>query len=817
MALLLLLFSPVTSNAEQILKVGVYGNKPTIFMDQNGKPAGLFIDILEAIAAREDWQLQYVEDHFVILLNSLRKGDIDLLPGVAFTRQREEFIDYNFTTVMANWAELYTPAGGKLTSLKELDGKIVGAKQGDIHFHVLKEMVANFNISCRFFEADEYVTVFEMLQAKYVDVGVVNRLFGNRTKAEYDVEATPVIFNPIEMRFAVPKGRNSEVLGAIDAYMNRFKEDEASVYYKSINRWFVVDGARGIPGWLYSAMYITAAIALFLFGASLLFRHQVKIRTAELRSTNEDLQAQIEHRRQMEEKFREIARVIEASNDAVALLDRDHRHIFNNPAYQLIVARRQDDLQGKRLDEVVGKAFFFEVLDGPVSSCLRGRVVQVQTQPDHLSQENSFWNITLSPYYAISKEIEGYVIAIRDVTRQVELENSLKTAQKMEAIGTMASGVAHDLNNILAGVVSYPELIRRGLPPESPLEGPLLVIEQAGKRAAAVVGDLLTLARNAASVKEPIDTHELIKELLSSVEWKSVAARYPDVTMRVELDAGHAVVSCSQVHMRKSVMNLLHNAVEAAAPVGEVMIATANAPGEIASEQTDEEEDSGTARPEDLLISVCDDGPGIEAPDIEQVFEPFFTTKKMGRSGSGLGLSVVWSTISEHNGRVEVKNMFPGAMFVIRLPVAKEKAALPISTAFTLDDYKGKGDILIIDDEQELRDIAGSVVEMFGYSVTTAADGAEALACIRRKDFDLVMLDMILNDGMEGYEIYKRILELKPEQKAIIVSGYSTSKNVRKTLELGAVAVVKKPYTLEELGRVIQVAFKADGGKLKIG
>ncbi len=800
--LLSVMLFPCSLHAETVLKVGVYNNKPTIFMGEDGVPGGLFIDILENIAEQEGWKLKYVAGHFSEVFEKLRLGEIDLLPAVAFSEEREAFIDYNYTTVMANWAELYTPKNQKIASFKDLEGKKIAVKQGDIHFQAIKDLVERFNISCRFFETDEYDTVFEMLQADYVDVGVVNRLYGNRKKAEYNVEATPVIFNPIEMHYAAPETRNELILNKIDSYLALFKNDMNSIYYQSINRWLVVDGIETLrlPGWVKNLLLLVGFVSVLLVGTTLFTRDQVKRRTRQLERANIKLSEEIEQKKRVEEKLRKIARVMEASSDAVALIDRSHHHLFCNSSYLKMTAITQENLVGLPLPVLLGETFFKNELELPINQCLQGKIVQIQTVFPHSAEGRGAWNVTLSPYSFDENHQEGYVIAIRDVTEQVELERSLKTAQKMEVIGTMASGVAHDLNNILSGIVSYPELLRRTLPPDSPLENPLITIEEAGKRAAAVVSDLLTLARNAASVKEPIDINKLITELVSSPEWKGLAKQHPQVSLIVDLKADEATVNCSQVHIRKCLMNLLNNGLEASAPDGKVTLLTTNA------QQTDSDsaESGGTKNLPDLIICISDTGSGIKSKDLEHIFEPFYTTKKLGRSGSGLGLSVVWNAIEEHNGTISVENLHPGAAFELRLPVIQAVEITDSGEAKTdIHSYRGSGNILVIDDEPELLEITGGIVKMLGYSVTTVESGEDAIVHLQEQQFDLILLDMILKDGMSGYETYRKILEIRPEQKAIIISGYASSEEVKKTLQLGASSIIKKPYTLDDLGKAI--------------
>lgn len=389
----------------------------------------------------------------------------------------------------------------------------------------------------------------------------------------------------------------------------------------------------------------------------------------------------------------------------------------------------------------------------------------------------------------------------KKIAERDRIAQKLRQSQKMEAIGTMASGVAHDLNNILTGIVTYPEMIRSGLPAGSSLEGPLIVMEQAGKRAAAVVKDLLTLAKNSASIKNECNINTLIVELIDSPEWSNIVEQHPHVNIEVNLNATSARVYCSQTHIRKSLMNLFLNSVEATLPNGSVVISTDNIKR---NDSHDETNKSGTEN-QDVNITVRDNGPGISPEHLDHIFEPFYTTKKMGRSGSGLGLSIVWNTVEEHEGSITVGNANPGAVFTLRLPVMTGDTSLkPDQPKVDFAAYRGTGSVLVVDDEPHSCEIAEEILRKLGYSVTVVATGEEALARIEQCPADLVLLDMMLGDGIGGFETFSKMIGLNPKQKAVIVSGYSTSEDVHKTLELGACAIIGKPYTMEELGRVVK-------------
>lgn len=786
-----------TGLAQTKLTVGVYNNSPTIFCDENGYSHGLFIDLLEVVAKEENWLLEYQTGNFQELLEKLEIGEIDLLPAVALAKSREAFLDYNFVTVMSNWAELYVKSSKKLESLLNLDGKIVAVKAGDIHFKALKQMTENFNLNVRFFEADEYCAVFEMVQHEYVDVGVVNRLYGNRNKSPYDVEATHIIFNPIEMRYAVPKDKHLEVLGALDRHLTEMKQDSQSEYYKSINRWFVVDSKEIVPPWIIRSLYLFLALSLLLACIIFLFKRQVQSRTRLLQTTNQELSEEIRIRQKAQERLRRFERVVEASSDGMALLDQNNCHILANHTYCQIFGADNKEIEGQKLSELVGKIFFDNELSKAIGHCLQGHVVHVHTRPGRNHKDDNYWNITLSPYYIENGRLAGYVIDVRDVTEQVELQNRLKNSQKMEAIGMLAGGVAHDLNNILSGLVSYPDMLLVGRPENDPMRRPLETIKKSGERAAAIVQDLLTLARRGIGQAVPQNLNGVIEEFLASPEYNDIMQDFKGVTILLDLDRELNNIKGSAPHLSKILMNLFTNALEAMSGGGSLTIATSNVvlhqegvgyetipPGEYAK------------------LMVSDTGIGMGRAEVNRIFEPFYTKKVLGRSGTGLGMAVVWGSIKDHHGFIDIDSSpGKGTVFTLYFPATPDELAF-VETEFS--DFLGKGElILVVDDLKEQRSLAAKILKKLGYQAELATSGEDAIEKCREKDYDLLILDMIMPGGKDGMATYESISALKPQQRAIIASGYSESARVKEAQQLGAGEYIKKPYTVERLAKAI--------------
>jgi len=402
----------------------------------------------------------------------------------------------------------------------------------------------------------------------------------------------------------------------------------------------------------------------------------------------------------------------------------------------------------------------------------------------------------------------GYVLMARDVTEERNLEQErremgekLRRAERMESLGLMAGGVAHDLNNILTGILSYPELLLKGLPPDSSLRKPLETIHKAGERAAAVVAELLTIARGVAAPRQVLSVNSLIRDFFTGGELAGLRMRFPDLRFIPELGPGLLPVLASPTHLRKILLNLLVNSCEVLPSDGKIVIRTA-----VRSLADPFHGYEDIPPGEYVVLTVTDNGPGISPADLGRIFEPFFTKKVMGRSGTGLGLAVVWNAVHDHQGFVHVESRPGATSFGIYLPRSGETPVLDEDDD-ARDVPRGEGEqVLVVDDDPLQREVAGGILVGLGYQVRSVAAGEEAVALLAKGPFDLVLLDMLMDPGMNGRETYEKMLALRPEQKALVVSGYAESDDVRQTLAMGASAFLAKPYTLAQLGRAVHAA-----------
>jgi CheY-like chemotaxis protein len=297
-----------------------------------------------------------------------------------------------------------------------------------------------------------------------------------------------------------------------------------------------------------------------------------------------------------------------------------------------------------------------------------------------------------------------------------------------------------------------------------------------------------------------VNLNTIIREYLSSPEHEKLLSFHSRIHIETNLENSLLNISGSSHHLSKTIMNLVSNAAEAMPKGGIILIQTENryVDQPIGGYDHVEEGDYAT-------ISITDSGIGISSEDMERIFEPFYTKKKMGRSGTGLGMAVVWGTIKDHQGYIDCQSIEnKGTAFTLYFPITREEVTGG-SPSISIDDYMGNGEsILIVDDIKEQREIATLILTKLNYKVTTVSSGETAIQYLSRNSADLLILDMIMEPGIDGLDTLKKILEIHPNQKAIITSGYSETDRVREAQKLGAEQYIKKPYSIEKFGIAIK-------------
>jgi len=524
-------------------------------------------------------------------------------------------------------------------------------------------------------------------------------------------------------------------------------------------------------------------------------------------------------RRRMDEKLHQYRKrlelIIEFLPDAILAINQKGKVIAWNRAIEIMSGVNKENMLGKG-DYEYALPFYGErrplLIDyavHPDQANMDKYYTDVQKVGDILIGESFAPGVAAAGIHqyataTVLRDEKGEVIAaiecIHDITERKELAERLKRAEKMEALGALAGGVAHDLNNVLGVLVGYSELLADQLPVDTIVRRYAENILKSGIRGAAIIQDLLTLARRGVTVAKVVDLNKLIGDYVKTPEFVQLKEDHPDVAIFTELEEGLLNIKGSPVHLGKTIMNLVSNALEAIPDRGEVIVRTENRYLDHPIKGYDEMKEGDY-----VVLTVSDTGSGISPEDMGKIFEPFYTRKVMGRSGTGLGLAVVWGTVKDHNGYIDVHSE-PGkkTVFTLYFPATRDEMD-KVKKAVSPVIYMGKGQsILVVDDVKEQRELATNMLEKLGYQVSAVTGGEQAIEYLQSRQADLVVLDMIMEPGMDGMETYQRIVQMNPQQKTIIVSGFSETERVKNAQEMGAGAFLRKPYILEKIGLAVK-------------
>jgi PAS domain S-box-containing protein len=429
-----------------------------------------------------------------------------------------------------------------------------------------------------------------------------------------------------------------------------------------------------------------------------------------------------------------------------------------------------------------------------LTKCLRSGNIESSTQRIGVfgkDGDETVFDITASPVKDRNGKVSGVIVIAQNVTEQYRLERQLRHTQKMEAIGTLAGGVAHDFNNVLTPIMGYSEIIRLKLKKDgfgdNVVYDYLEEILKASKRAKSLVEQVLTFSRSVEKRAVLQYLHPIVKEVM-----RLMRVTLPStIVIKEEVNEHCGRVLIDPVQIHQVLINLCTNA--AHAMVGRHGLLTVKL-------------DKGTPTPggrEWLELTVADTGSGIEAEHLDRIFEPYFSTKEK-TSGTGMGLAMVHGIISRQGGNIKVESAIgEGSVFRVCLPVAKKETA--VGQVVSLGDLQGgSGSILLVDDEEQVVQVTGEILQSLGYRVVGRTSSQDALQLFSRSvhDFDLVITDLTM-PGLTGLELSEGLKRLRPDIPIILFTGYSDQVSKDAAIKAGIDEYCMKPISMRELSAVV--------------
>ena len=779
------------------LRVGLYQNPPKIFLDAAGQPAGIFIDVLRAVANQEDWTLEYVPGSWAEGLDRVATGEIDLMPDVAFTSEREELYDFHREPVLSDWFQVYARRGSGIRSILDLDGRRVAVVEHSLQQESLAKLAGGLGLKPKLVAEPDYTAAFSAVARGQADAVVASRFSGTLAARDPRIEDTAIIFNPTRIFFAARHGLAPDVLKAIDRHLKEMKTDSSSVYYDSLRRWTTEPVGFRIPRPVVWAGIALAVLLLLVLLWNLALNRQVSRRAAELAAQNEENRLLYDRARASEERVRLHALLLGSVRESVVASDLEGRIIY--------WSRGAEQMYGYSAVEVMGKPYrdFAGAIDPPDEEDFRQQLKASGTwHGEHLQKNRkgeTFWTETYlalvtdeqgrhAGYIGIDRDIterkraateqlacqsrfaalfdanpaglmlvdqatfkivqvnaaaiamiglpagsivgrachgficpteEGHcpvcdlkqtvdrservlvradgrllpilktVVPItldnrnfllesfidiseykRVLSERTQLQRQLVQAEKMESVGRLAGGVAHDFNNMLGAILSYIELILEDTPKDGRHFADLCEIRKIIERSSDLVRQLLAFARQQPVAPRPVELNTVAEDLLRML--RRLIGENVQLEWRPHPEAGALVVDPVQID--QILVNLCVNSRDAISGAGQILIETGAARfGPEAPPPAHSDLPPG----EYVTLSVSDTGRGMDADTLTKLFEPFFTTKGPGQ-GTGLGLAIVYGIVKQNGGHIEAASTpGQGSTFRIYLPRTRPPQAAP--------------------------------------------------------------------------------------------------------------------------------------------
>lgn len=498
-----------------------------------------------------------------------------------------------------------------------------------------------------------------------------------------------------------------------------------------------------------------------------------------------------------------LGAAVEQASDSVVIFDLDGTIRYVNAAFE--------SLNRLPRDEAVGHSYFDLLAGDPSAAALREAIGQglawhgplIRTLPEGRTIE---LEVMYSPAKDPAGATVGGLVTEADVTQRNALQQQIRQAQKMEALGTLAGGITHDFNNILGTIVINTELALLDLDPSDPARSPLPVVLQAANRGKELVKQIITFSRQRAWERKPVEIAPVVREGLGLL--RSTLPK--DIVFRETIDDGSGIVLADPSHIHQILVNLCQNAALAMRDRGERQL-------EVELEPVEADAAMAVRHPDlkpgpYVRLTVADTGCGMTPEIMERIFEPFYTTRERG-SGSGLGLSVVHGIVKSYSGAITVRSRpGQGSVFDIYLPrlgedvpaVGAEPAPQPV---------RGRARILVVEDEEAQRTSLARGLERLGYGVTAEPDGRSALAAFRKDPgaFDLVITDQIM-PRMSGLELAAELMEVRPDLPVILCTGFSEKVNSGTVETSGIRELAMKPFTITEISQLIRKVLGKENG-----
>jgi PAS domain S-box-containing protein len=618
--------------------VGLEQNPPICSIDSKGKPVGISVDILQEIARREGWHLNWQPCLWEQCLEKLANGQLDLLSGIGRTTKREDLYNFNAEPVVINWGQLYSSNKSKINTMLDLTGKRIALVPTDLHGAHFQDSLTRFGIKTTLVAVNSYGEGVQAVLEQRADACVVSRIFPLAAKQLDHITKTPIIFNPSQNMYATAKGHHTPVLAAIDRHLTQMKAEENSFYHQSLERHLGMPESRKLPAWLGWTLSITMLLTALIAGNNIICRRKIKAKTAELQKTVQQV--------------RTLSLAVEQSPESVVITDLDGVIEYVNPAYCTTSGYDMHEVIGQHSRHLKSDQQPPELYKELWETITNGKIWKGELHNKKKDGTLFLEALTISPICEDTGTIIRYMAIKVDITKQRRLEQQQKQTKRLELIGHLAGGVAHEVRNPLNAILSMTEALFR----EKEFQGNDNLapyqhhIRSQVTRLSRLMNDLLDLGRTIPETSlTPSPPRELCREVVALAHMSETCS---SCTILFDMNpfAAEAVVMADRIRLQQILINLLENACQHSPPEAEVTLRLF------------------LSDPQTLCFQIKDSGTGIPPDNLDRIFEPFFTNR---RGGTRLGLAIAKHFSEAMGGTITIYNNdpSPGCTAKLTLPI----------------------------------------------------------------------------------------------------------------------------------------------------
>ncbi len=647
----------------RVVKIGVYENSPKVFTDESGRPSGIFVDIIKYIASKEDWKLQYVAGTWAEGLDRLERGQIDLMPDVALTAEREKLFSFHKIQVLSSWFQAYARKDSGLQSILDLNGKRVAILDKSVQQEAFTRFSRGFGLDTKLVAVADYKTMFEMVANGDVDAAVTNQFYGSMHARKYDLVDTAIVFEPSALFFAAPKNQSQELLDAIDQHLDLLKKDTKSEYYRILRKWTSEEVRFKIPLWIKILALVIGIVLFMSLWGSIILKRQVNARTEELSKS--------------EKKYRDIF-----ENAVIGVYQSTPAGRFQsvNPAFAKLFGYETPEELIKNIKDIQSDVYVNpeERLRFKKLFTEQGEVKDFQAEFKRRDGSHFWISISGKAIRNDQGRITHYEGTIEDINARKNAENELaiyrdhleelvkeRTSQLAEAMEKAQSAdrlksaflatMSHELRTPLNSIIGFTGILlqRLGGPLNEEQEKQLKMVYNSAKHLLSLINDVLDISKIEAEqlnvVSETFNLRETVEKVIKASQ---PLAENKNLNLTAEIAPEIGLMKSDRRRVEQILLNLLSNAIKFTEQ-GFVRMKCEIRNGK-------------------MVIAVSDSGIGIKPEDIGILFNPFRqiesgTTRKY--DGTGLGLSICKKLAHLLGGEVRVESIWGhGSTFSLMLP-----------------------------------------------------------------------------------------------------------------------------------------------------